>query len=136
MAELARSQESEYTVGRVKLVTRHRHFGGDQGPSLEVFWSPDGQRWTKVARYDCLRGQPHRHIFHADGRDERLVPWGAGGTAGAISATAAELHEGLGDLLKRAGHPEAAGKTVHGGELDPVVEQAVADLRRRELAAA
>lgn len=134
MAEPANDRESEYTAGNIKLVSRYRHFGGDQGPSIEVFWSPNGQEWAKVARYDCFRGEPHRHIFHADGRDERLVPWGTGGTAGAISATAAELHIGLGEVLRLAGYPEAAGKAGHGGELDPAVEQAIADLRRRELA--
>jgi hypothetical protein len=128
------NRESEYVVGNIRLVSRYRHFGNDQGPSLEVFWSADGRTWTKVVRYDCFRAEPHRHIFHADGRDERVVPWGRGGTEGAISATAAELHEGLGQVLLRAGLVEAAGKTAHGGELDPIVEQVAADLRRRELA--
>ena len=127
-------RESEYTMGNIRLVSRYRHFGDDQGPSLEVFWNADGRTWTKVIRYDCFRAEPHRHIFHAEGRDERVVPWGRGGTEDAIRATAAELHDGLGQVLQRAGYATAVGKTAQGEELDPVAEQAVADLRRRALA--
>ena len=93
MAELADSTPTEYTVDDIRLVSRYRHFGDDQGPSLEVFWSPDGRDWRKVARYDCFRMEPHRHIFHKDGRDERVVPWGEGGVDSAISATGRELCE-------------------------------------------
>ena len=90
----------------LRLRSHYRHFGGDEGPSLEVHVPAGANGWRQVLRYDCFRDFPHRHIFYADGGEDR-EPWGTGAAAGAVAATAGDVAS-LPDRLRQAGYPEAA----------------------------
>ncbi|MHB1007122.1 MAG: DUF7718 family protein [Chloroflexota bacterium] len=112
----------------LKLLSHYRHFGGDEGPSLEVHVPAGAGGWQQVLRYDCFRDFPHRHIFYADGGEDR-ERWGTGGAAGAVAATADDVTL-LADRLRQAGYPEAAERVVN-PDVASALAHAVEDLRSR-----
>ena len=46
----------------LRFVIRYRHFGGDEGPSAEVYVRATDD-WRQALRYDCFRQDPHWHIL-------------------------------------------------------------------------
>ena len=129
------NNETSFTVGDLlRLRSFYRHFGSDEGPSLEVHVKEEDGNWRRVARYDCFRDEPHRHIFTVDGKDDRQH-WGAGGMAAALDATAGELETDLPGVVRKAGLPSLV-QRVADTDYQPIVARAVVDLRHRAVATA
>jgi hypothetical protein len=122
--------ETKFAAGdNILLRSFYRKFGSDEGPSLEVHVREDDGNWRRIARYDCFRDNPHRHIFTADGQDKR-TDWGSGGMESALEATAEELQRDLADVVREAGHPWVAEQLVP-EQFSQAAAEATRDMRRR-----
>ncbi len=129
MATDRQPEQRWFVVGDLGLRTLSRSFGGDGGPSLELYVRTAGDAWRRVARYDCFRDFPHRHLWHVDGHEER-ARWGQGSTAAAIAATEQELRGGLAAILRQVGYPGVAA-SLEPQVLHTTIDEVVADLQAR-----
>lgn len=53
--------ERALELGGLRFVVSRREFGGDGGPTVEVWGEVDGED-TQVLRFDCFRKAPHYHM--------------------------------------------------------------------------
>jgi hypothetical protein len=120
------SSENVVQVGKLRFKTHYRHFGGDQGPAVEVYAEVAPGQWREVARYDCFLQGPHRHFFYSDGREDR-ADLGTASLEESLCVCVDELRARLPDVLRRTGYAELAGGV--GPDLGPAVDQVEARLR-------
>ncbi len=113
-------------AGRLQFRTHYRHFGADQGPAVEVFAEVEPGQWREIARYDCFVQDPHRHFFHADGREDRRN-LGTATVAESLCVCVDELRTRLPDIFQRIGYPGLAGSVPP--DLQQALDQVDARLR-------
>ncbi len=123
---MAPSSDDAVQAGKVRFVTHYRRFGADQGPAVEVHAEVAPGQWREVARYDCFVQDPHRHFFHADGREDR-ASLGTATVAESLCVCVDELRTRLPAILGRVGHPELAAGL--GPELERAIDEVDARLR-------
>ena len=118
-------------VGQLSFRTGNRSVGDDHGPVLEVYGgrSAVGQAddWIEIIRYDCFLGDPHRHFFASDGREEKNG-LGTATLEESVCVSVDELRNSLPSILTRLGYSDLA--TVAGPELRPALNEVEVRLRK------
>lgn len=117
-------KDQSIDVGRLSFRTGHRAFGGDGGPALMLFAENSQNEWREIARYDCFVKEPHRHIFHADGRDDR-ASLGTTSLEESLCVAMDEARKRLPRILEVSGNGDLS------GESSAEIERALDEVERR-----
>lgn len=83
----------------------YRHFGGDEGPAIQVFALRDGRN-QELLRFDCFRLNPHYHL-DPSGTDE-VTPMVGKAKDDPVNWTLEQLRTNLPGMLLQARGSEAS----------------------------